>query len=238
MVPIALTSASLPTKKRILTVCVKLFLEQGYKKTTVAQIIKKAGVSNSSFQNIFRAKDGVLTELTKFMFGSQFGTARRAIDGKLPPAYVYAVETAIQLTLTEINENIREIYIEAYTQKEASQYISEQMSKELYRIFSQYQPQLTIDDFWAMDIGTTGIMRNYMAYPCDDDFTLERKIHSFLTLSLRCYKVPEEEIEGILQFIDDLDIRAVAEQVMHTLFKELQMHFKFTLSSSSLTVRM
>ncbi|MFR6344567.1 MAG: TetR/AcrR family transcriptional regulator [Christensenellales bacterium] len=37
-------------KKRILTVCVKLFLEKGYKKTTLAEIIEKAGVSYSSFQ--------------------------------------------------------------------------------------------------------------------------------------------------------------------------------------------
>ena len=58
-VPISLTNASLPAKRRILAVCVKLFLEQGYKKTTVAEIVQRAEVSNSSFQNIFRAKDGV-----------------------------------------------------------------------------------------------------------------------------------------------------------------------------------
>ena len=81
----ALTNASLPAKRRILAVCVKLFLEQGYKKTTVAQIVHRAGVSNSSFQNIFRAKDGVLTELVAFMFSSQFGAARAAIGEKLPP---------------------------------------------------------------------------------------------------------------------------------------------------------
>ena len=75
MVPIALTSASLPAKRRILTVCVKLFLEKGYTKTTVAEIVQKADVSNSSFQNIFRAKDGVLTELVEFMFGNQFDMA-------------------------------------------------------------------------------------------------------------------------------------------------------------------
>ena len=40
VVLIAITNASLPSKKRILTVCVKLFLEQGYKKTTVAQIVQ------------------------------------------------------------------------------------------------------------------------------------------------------------------------------------------------------
>ena len=39
----AITKASLPAKKRILAVCVRLFLEQGYKKTTVAEIVTKAG---------------------------------------------------------------------------------------------------------------------------------------------------------------------------------------------------
>ena len=38
MILIAITSASLPTKKRILTVCVKLFLEKGYKQTTLAEM--------------------------------------------------------------------------------------------------------------------------------------------------------------------------------------------------------
>lgn len=75
VVPIAITSASLPAKRRILTVCVKLFLEKGYKRTTVAEIVQKADVSNSTFQNIFRAKDGVLTELVEFMFDNQFGMA-------------------------------------------------------------------------------------------------------------------------------------------------------------------
>ena len=105
----AITKASLPAKKRILAVCIRLFLEQGYKKTTVSEIVKKAEVSNSSFQNIFRAKDGVLTELVEFMFGSQFDAARAVTEAGLAPAYIYAVETAIQLTLTELNENLREI---------------------------------------------------------------------------------------------------------------------------------
>ena len=94
----AITSASLPAKKRILTVCVRLFLEKGYKRSTLAEIIEKADVSYSTFQNIFRAKDGVLTELVEFMFSNQFAMARDEAGAKLPPVYVYAVETAIQMT--------------------------------------------------------------------------------------------------------------------------------------------
>ncbi|MBT9768572.1 TetR family transcriptional regulator, partial [Coprococcus catus] len=36
------------TKRKILTVCVRLFLEQGYKNTTVSQIVDEAGVARGS----------------------------------------------------------------------------------------------------------------------------------------------------------------------------------------------
>ena len=88
-----------------------------------------------------------MLELTETMFGGQFGVARSIADSKLPPVYAYAVETAIQMTLTELNENLREIYIEAYTQKEASEFIFRETAKELYQIFGPYQPELTARDF-------------------------------------------------------------------------------------------
>ena len=207
MILIAITSASLPTKKRILTVCVKLFLEKGYKQTTLAEINEKAGVSFSQFQNIFRAKDGVLTELVEFMFENQFAMARSAAGAKLPPIYVYAVETAIQMTLTELNENLREIYIEAYTQKEASEFIFRETAKELYQIFGPYQPELTARDFYDMEIGSASIMRGYMTHPCDEELTLEKKLRLFLTMSLRAYNVPKEETEQAIRFVEGLDIR-------------------------------
>ena len=221
MILIAITSASLPTKKRILTVCVKLFLEKGYKQTTLAEINEKAGVSFSQFQNIFRAKDGVLTELVEFMFENQFAMARSAAGAKLPPIYVYAVETAIQMTLTELNENLREIYIEAYTQKEASEFIFRETAKELYQIFGPYQPELTARDFYDMEIGSASIMRGYMAHPCDEELTLEKKLRLFLTMSLRAYNVPKEETEQAIRFVEGLDIRTISERVMQELFKAL-----------------
>lgn len=226
----AITSASLPAKKRILTVCVRLFLEKGYKRSTLAEIIKKADVSYSTFQNIFRAKDGVLTELVEFMFSNQFAMARDEAGAKLPPVYVYAVETAIQMTLTELNENLREIYIEAYTEKEASEYILRETAKELHGIFGSYLPDATERDFYNMEIGSASIMRGYMAHPCDEELTLEKKLRLFLTMSLRAYNVPKEEVEQVIRFVEGLDIRGIAEQVMQKLFKALAMRYEFSLT--------
>ena len=174
-------------KRRILTACVRLFLEKGYTNTKVAEILKEADVSAGSFQNIFRTKDGVLTELVAFMFETQFDMARRTTGGQLSPLFVYAVETCIQLTLTELNENLREIYIEAYTHEEAAEYIHRQTARELHRIFGTYQPELTVEDFYACELGSAGLMRGYMARECDRYFPLEKKLDFFLTMSLRGY---------------------------------------------------
>ena len=111
------------TKKKILAVCVRLFLEQGYRETTISQIVEEAGVARGSFQNLFPTKDAVLMELVKPMFGGQFGVARGLVGDSLPPVYAYAAETAIQLTLTELNESLREIYLEAYTLPDTAEYI-------------------------------------------------------------------------------------------------------------------
>ena len=222
------------TKRKILTVCVRLFLEQGYKNTSVSHIVGEAGVARGSYLNLFPTKDKILLELTETMFGGQFGVARSIADSKLPPVYAYAVGTAIQLTLTELNENLREIYIEAYTQKEASEYIRKETAKELYQIFGSYQPELTARDFYDMEIGSASIMRGYMAHPCDEELTLEKKLRLFLTMSLRAYNVPKEETEQAIRFVEGLDIRTISEQVMQALFKALAMRFEFSLAGITL----
>ena len=222
------------TKRKILTVCVRLFLEQGYKNTSVSQIVDEAGVARGSYLNLFPTKDRILLELTETMFGGQFGVARSIADSKLPPVYAYAVETAIQMTLTELNENLREIYIEAYTQKEASEFIFRETAKELYQIFGPYQPELTARDFYDMENGSASIMRGYMAHPCDEELTLEKKLRLFLTMSLRAYNVPKEETEQAIRFVEGLDIRTISEQVMQALFRALAMRFEFSLAGITL----
>lgn len=207
-----------------------MFLEKGYKKSTMSEILGESGVSNSSFQNIFRAKDGVLAELVEFMFSYQFGSARSAAS-ELPPVYIYAVETAIQLTLTELNENLREIYIEAYTQPAIVELIQQKTTQELQQIFSHYMPDRTTQDFYLLEIGSSGMMRSYMAHPCNHEITLEKKISGFLRLSLNAYNVPSEEAEQVITYVTSLDIRGIAEKVLHQLFQALMMKYQFTLSS-------
>ena len=222
----------LETKRKILTVCVRLFLEQGYKETSITQITENAGVTRGSFQNLFRTKDAVLLELVETMFSGQFSAAKSITGQQLPPVYAYAVETAIQLTLTELNERLREIYLEAYSLPDTAEYIHLHTTAELKQIFGGSFPGYSDSDFYEMEIGTAGLMRGYMARKCDIHFPLDRKLSRFLTAAMRVYRGPEEEERQVLAFIRSLDIRAIAAEVMEKLFAMLEMKFDFKLPSN------
>ena len=221
------------TKRKILTVCVRLFLEQGYKNTSVSQIVEEAGVARGSYLNLFPTKEKILLELVEAMFSGQFSVARSIADRNLPPVYAYAVETAIQITLTELNENLRDIYIEAYSLPETSEYIYLHTTYELKQIFGKNFLDYDDSDFYEMEIGTAGLMRGYMARKCDIHFPLERKLRRFLVAEMRVYQVPETEQEKVLAFIQSLDIKAIATDVMYKLFAMLEMTFDFKLSKDS-----
>ena len=73
--------------------------------------------------------------------------------------------------------------------------------------------------------------------PCDEELTLEKKLRLFLMMSLKVYNVPEYETEQIVQFVGRLDIRSISEQVMQELFRELAMHFEFSLAGLEAEIR-
>lgn len=226
---------SCETKRKILTACVRLFLEQGYKNTSVSQIVDEAGVARGSYLNLFPTKDKVLLDLVETMFSGQFGVARSIAGQNLPPVFAYAVETCLQLTLTEFNENLREIYIEAYSVPDTAEYIYLHTTAELKQIFGANFPDYSDSDFYEMEIGTAGLMRNYMARKCDIHFPLERKLSRFLTAAMRVYLVPKEEQERVLAFIGSIDIQELALTVMHKLFAMLEMKYDFKLSTDGET---
>ncbi len=194
-------------------------------------IIKEADVSSGTFQNIFKTKDGVLYDLINFMFDSQFAMAKDM--SKENPIFVYAIETAIQLAIAESNEHIREIYIEVYTDPDLSELIREKTTKELISIFKDFNPSWEESDFYENEIGSAGIMRAYMARPCDRYFTLKHKTDKFLQMALKAYNVPEELRNQVASSVINMDIEKIAKDVMNKLFSALELAFDFKFSKAN-----
>lgn len=90
----------LVTQQRVLRAAVAQFLEKGCTGTTTADITGAAGIAQSSFFHVFPSKEALLLELVRRMFGGQFDLAGQH-SGAADPMFLYAVETALSLSLAE-----------------------------------------------------------------------------------------------------------------------------------------
>ena len=161
-------ASGLLTQQKMLRAAVKLFLEKRYEGTTTAEIARAAGMPPSSFFRAFPSKEALLLELDKRKFSGQF-------------------------TLTE---PLRKLYVTAYTLSSTSAYLYRSTAKRLEGIFGDDLPDAEAKDFYEMEIASTGMMRSFMAVPCDVYFTVERKIARFLECALKLYNVPPERRRG------------------------------------------
>ena len=188
-------ASGLLTQQKMLRAAVKLFLKKRYEGTTTAEIARAAGMPPSSFFRAFPSKEALLLELDKRMFSGQFTLAEQHSAAQ-DPVLLYAVETAIQLHIAELTEPLRELYVTAYTLPSTSAYLYRSTAKRLEGIFGDYLPDAEAKDFYEMEIASAGMMRSFMAVPCDVYFTVERKIARFLECALKLCNVPPERRRG------------------------------------------
>ena len=204
-------------RNKMLLAAIQLFLDQGYEKTTTAQIARAAGMSPTSFFAAFENKEALLLTLTQIMFENQFAKAR-AFAKDMEPLMVYCLETSLQIYITELSEPLREIYVMAYTLPSTTEYILKSTAVQIKAIFSPFMPDAEDKDFYEMDIASGSIMRGFMARKCDMYFTVRKKIERFLA-SL---------IEAVLAF----DLHSVAKRLIDEIIAKAETGLEKAIESS------
>lgn len=195
-------------KERILYVAAGLFIEQGYTETTLRQLAKEAETDLNSVTRLFGCKENILCELVTYVLEEQFRTAARKLQGITDdPILFYAAETTMQLYMAESSEAVRELYLTSYSMRRTMDIIQQMITEKLEKIFGSHLPDLTTKDFYELEIASGGIMRSFMARPCDMYFTMDRKVARFLETTFRIFQVPDEKIHEAVQFVQQFDFQ-------------------------------
>ena len=213
------------TQQKVLRGAVALFLDKGYTGTTTGEIAAAAGIGQSSFFHVFPSKDALLLELVKRMFDGQFDLAGQH-SGTEDPVFLYAVETALQLHIAELSEPLRELYVMAYSLPTTSAYLYRSTAERLQRIFGPYLPGAQAKDFYEMEIASAGIMRGFMAVPCDLYFTAEAKVTRFLDCALKLYNVPQEKRQAVTAAVLALDLHTMAADIIQKTVQQVEKGFE------------
>lgn len=220
-----LQARGIARRNKMLKAATFLFLEQGYDKTTTTQIAKAAGMSQASFFAAFESKEAILLELTKIMFSSQF-VAAAAMMPTDDPLLLYALETGLQLHITELSEPLRELYVATYSLRSTSEYVYQNTTKKLIKIFAPYLPEAQEKDFYELEIASASITRGFMARPCDLYFTMERKLRRYLSCCFRIYKVPQEVYAPVIEAALRRDLKSDAEKIIAATVQRAELGFE------------
>ncbi len=207
----------------ILHAAALLFLDKGYTDTTLKNIAANAGVNIGSLMNVFKAKEEILCDMVESVFNGQFKCTEKMIEGITKDKILfYAAETALQLYITEMNDNLRDLYTAAYTMPKSCEMIQHTMTGKLEKIFGDHLPHLHTSDFYKLEIASGGVMRGFMAIPCNMWFTMDQKIASFIEATFLIYRVPDEKIQEAIKFVSQFDYPTIAKETIDSIVRLLK----------------
>lgn len=210
-------------RARMLCTAAELFMEKGYTETSMRLLAQQAGVDVNAIVRTFGCKEGILCELAAYVLEGQFDVASQMLRGTADdPTLFYATETALQLYMAESRESVRNLYLVAYSLPSTLEIIHRTVAGKLAQLFGARLPHLLPGDFYELEIATGGIMRSFMARPCDEAFPIERKVRRFLEASFRVLQVPEAHSQVAIAFVQQLGLAGRAEEAITHLIASLK----------------
>lgn len=204
-----------------LKAAVALFLQQGYHATKLEQIARAIDSSTASLLRAYADKEAILHALMTELVELQFETVRTMLREDAEPILVYAVKSALQLTLCEQHEAQRDIYVTAYTLPTTSDFIYHANTAELAQIVFEYMPELLPSDIFELEIAAGSMMRGYMSRRCDLYFPVERKCQLFLDCCMKIFEIPPQKREEVIAAVLGMDIDAMAKRISRIMGMEL-----------------
>ena len=210
------------SRKLVLRASAGLFIQKGYTATTLREISAASDVNMGSLVHIYEHKDKILLDLVSHSLEAQYSAAEKLLQGNAKEALLlWAAEAVLRLHIAESNEQMRELLLAAYSNPEIAIIVHQHAAAKHAGAFCQFCPQYETKDFFELEIAAGSIVRGYMAIPCDMYFTMERKVRRFLETSCLIYRVPEDRIQRIIQFVTAIDFSQAAQSVIGDIVHQL-----------------
>jgi len=210
------------TKREIVHMANRLFMENGFTATTAAALCKELGISNGNLTYYFPTKEHLLLELVKEMCAFQWDIIARERMQGISPLQAYALEITAQTALCDENEIARDFYVAGYTMPLTLAEIRRSDCAKAQTLFAAHNPDWDEKDYVLAENIASGIELSALMTVCDETVTLEDKIRTTLDSLLRLYHVPKEERDAVIREVLAADYRAIGRDILEKFIRYLE----------------
>ncbi|MBU1172023.1 MAG: TetR/AcrR family transcriptional regulator [Proteobacteria bacterium] len=154
---------SLELRNIIIDVTRDLLLAQGYQKTTIRQIIKKAGINTGSLYHFFRDKDDIFRHFVTQTYNEFIEYADRLTENETDNTLRYALTRALEMKAVERYDRIAELYHTAYSSWTVTQTMLPINIQRKRIFFEAFNPDFTEADYYNRTLALRGMRLSFFS---------------------------------------------------------------------------
>lgn len=201
------------TKKEIIQIATRLFLERGFTDTSVKLISDELEISTGNLTFHFHTKEDMLAVLVEMLCDYQWKTMESSLNEGSSSLMTLCLELAAMAAICAENEIARDFYISAYTHTQTLDIIRVNDQKKARKIFAAYCADWEDWNFAEAETLVSGIeYATLMSTPASP--ALPIRIAGALTNILKIYGVPDEECDGCIQQVLRMDYQSIGRRVL------------------------
>lgn len=186
-------------REKILNISKNLFLKQGYKHTTIRQIIGESDILTGSLYHVFKNKEEIFKHLIINLFDEAIEIADRLTKNNENPAVKYSIPIALQIFAASRNKRIAELLFDAYSLWTIFYSLKEKAAERNKLLFHCYNADLNNDDYDIKTIMVKGALYGLIAniYHSEGNGFIN-STEQILNFSLSVFNVPQKDIQPVI----------------------------------------
>lgn len=201
------------TRQRIIQEAARMFVEDGYSKSSVNRLAKALELSLGNVTFYFPTKEHLLAVLVDEMFDFQRLMMEKETQEGASSLLAYCLELTAMAAVCEESEIARDFYASAYASAMTLSRIRANDAEKTRSIFIPFHPDWTEQQWLATENIVSGI--EYATIMTREENTpLAMQIEKTLDTILYLFGVPEETRKAKIEKVLAMDYRALGHQVL------------------------
>ncbi|MBR2930586.1 MAG: helix-turn-helix transcriptional regulator [Clostridia bacterium] len=206
------------TRSEIIKLGARLFIEEGYSKTSFSRIAKELGISLGNITFYFPTKEHLLAVLCNELCAFQRELMEREVGEGYSSLLSYCLELTSMTAICEEDEVSRDFFHAIYTSPLSLDIIRDNDTDKTHDVFLEFRPEWTDSKWIEAENLVSGI--EYGTIMTREERTpLSLQIEGGLDTILTIYGVPEELRRQKIEKVLAMDYRALGRRILGE-FKE------------------
>ena len=206
------------TRLQIIQLAAKLFIENGYSKTTTKKIAETLDLSPGNITFYFPTKDHLLSVLVDELFDYQNLIMEQAAEEGKSSLLSYCLELTAIAAICEESAVARDFYFSAYSSELTLELIRANDTEKTRAVFGEYCPEWS-DVKWRATENIVSGIEYATIMTREEDIPLSVQIERALNTIMTIYGIPEEMRKLKIEKVLAMDYRALGRRILDG-FKE------------------